>query len=386
MKPTILVLGGGIGGVTVANELRKSFGNEDGINLAHIKVFEKEKSNLYAPSLTWMMVGKRKEEQISHNMDEIEYGGVESVYGEIEAINPDSKTVISDGKSYPGDYIVISLGAEKTDPFNLSNLGHNFYTMDGALGFYEDLKQFKGGTIAITVSTLPHTSPVAPYEAAFLIDEFTREKGIRDVTEILLLTPEESPMPFAGTKISDSVLKQLQDKGIQYKPNHHLSNADGDSLTFSVEGKENKKVPYDLLAFTPAHSCPSLLKEADLTDSSGWVDVNNRTLETSFENIYAIGDVVSLNGNGADGLPRAGIFAQMQAKVVAHNIQRRHAGKEENAVFEPNGAYILDHGNKASKVGGNFESDELNLSKSGIIRHFEKVLNEKSWFLKNFQS
>lgn len=385
MKPTILVLGGGIGGVTVANELRKSFGNEDGINLAQIKVFEKEKSNLYAPSLTWMMVGKRKEEQISHNMDEIEFGGIETVFGKIEAIDPDSKTVISNGTSHSGDNIVISLGAEKNDPHGLASLGYNFYTTKGANDFYQNLKNFEGGTIAITVSSLPHTSPVAPYEAAFLIDEFTREKGIRDVTEILLLTPEERPMPFAGTKISDAVLNQLQDKDIKYKPNHQLTKAAADSMTFSVSDKESVNQSYDLLAFTPNHSCPALLKKARLTDTSGWVDVNNQTLETSFDNVFAIGDVASLNSND-EGIPRAGIFAQMQAKVVAHNIQRRHAGKEENAVFEPDGAYILDHGNKASKVGGNFESDELNLSKSGIIRHFEKVLNEKSWFLKNFQS
>jgi sulfide:quinone oxidoreductase len=385
MKPTILVLGGGIGGVTVANKLRKSFGNEDGIDLARIRVFEKEKSNLYSPSLTWMMVGKRKEDQISHNLNEIEFGGIEFVYGEIEAIDPLSRTVISGGSSYSGDYIVISLGAEKTDPHSLSSFGHNFYTSKGANEFYHDLKNFKGGTIAITVSSLPHTSPVAPYETAFLIDEFTREKGIRNVTEIVLLTPEEKPMPFAGDKISDAVLDQLKEKNIQYRPNHDLTKADADSLTFSVSDNESVKQTFDLLAFTPNHSCPSLLKDAGLTDSTGWVDVDDQTLESSFKNVFAIGDVASLNVN-KDNIPRAGVFAQMQAKVVAHNIERRHAGKTENAVFEPDGAYILDQGTKASKVRGNFESDELNLSKSGVIRHFEKVLNEKTWFLKNFQA
>lgn len=384
MKPTILVLGGGIGGVSIARELSRKIGNEDGINLARILVFEKEKKSLFAPSLTWMMVGKREEKQIYGDLSNVELGGIEVIHGEIEAINPESKTVTSNGTEYKGDYMVISLGTKLTDTHGLSQYGHNFYTPGGASSFYEDLTHFEGEEIAIVVPSLPHKSPVAPYEAALLIDDFIREKGIRDAIQISLYTPEVQPMEFASKEISEQVRQLMKEKDINYKPEHMLNSAAESSLTFSTSNDKTVKATFDLLAFTPEHTSPDLIKQAGLTGKSGWVEVDEQTLQTSYENVYAIGDIISLPIGDGKTMPKAGVFAQYQADTVAHNIARMLRGEKPNKPFEIKGSYILDQGDKASKVKGDFHSEDLNIKTSSMIRHWEKVITEKTWFLKNF--
>lgn len=384
MKPTILVLGGGIGGISVARELSRKIGNEDGINLARILVFEKEKRSLFAPSLTWMMVGKREENQIYGDLSNVELGGIEVIHGEIESIDPENRTVTSNNTEYKGDYMVISLGTELTDTHNLSRYGHNFYSADGASSFYEDLKQFDGGKIAVVVSSLPHKSPVAPYEAALLIDNFIREKEIRHKTSITLFTPETEPMDFASKEISNKVRRLMKDKGINYKPEHELISTGKNSLTFSSAEGDIVDATFDLLAFTPQHTCPDIIQEAGLTGDSGWVEVDTETMQTAHDDVYAIGDIISLPIGDGKTLPMAGVFAQYQADTVAHNIARKLRGKKPDKTFEPKGSYILDQGDKASKVGGRFDSEDLNIKTSSMIRHWEKVIKEKSWFLKNF--
>ncbi|WP_372638607.1 NAD(P)/FAD-dependent oxidoreductase [Fodinibius sp.] len=384
MKPTILVLGGGIGGVSTARELSRQIGNEDGINLARILVFEKEKSSLYAPSLTWMMVGKREEGQVYGDLSNVELGGIEVIYGEIASIDPENRTVTSNDREYKGDYMVISLGTKLTDTHDLSRYGHNFYTSAGASSFYEDLKKFGGGEIAVVVSSLPHKSPVAPYEAALLIEGYTREKEIRQNTNITLYTPEPEPMDFASKEISEKVRRLMNDKGINYKPEHELTSSGKNSLTFSTPEGTTAAAPFDLLAFTPKHTSPDIIQEAGLTGTSGWVEVDKQSLETSYENVYAIGDIISFPIGDGKMLPKAGVFAQYQADTVAHNIARMLRGEKPNKAFEAKGSYILDQGDKASKVDGSFEAENLNIKTSSMIRHWEKVLTEKTWFLKNF--
>lgn len=384
MKPTILVLGGGIGGISTARELSRKIGNEDGINLARILVFEKEKRSLFAPSLTWMMIGKREEKQIYGDLSNVELGGIEVIHGEIESIDPENKTVTSNNKEYQGDFIVISLGTKLTDIHNLSRYGHNFYTVSGASSFYEDLKQFNGGKIAVVVSSLPHKSPVAPYEAALLLDNFIREKEIRHKTGITLYTPETEPMDFASKEISDKVRRLMKEKDVNYKPQHKLTSTGPDNLSFSTANSDRVDAPFDLLAFTPKHACPDIIQEAGLTRQSGWVEVDKQTLQTSYDNVFAIGDIITLPIGYGKTLPKAGVFAQYQAETVAHNIARMLRGKNPNKTFDPKGSYILDQGDKASKVDGDFQSEDMNIKTSNMIRHWEKVIKEKSWFLKNF--
>ena len=385
MDKKILVLGGGIGGIRTARELSKKIGNEDGIDLAKILVFEKEKKSLFAPSLTRMMVGERESEQIQDDLTNIQLGGIEVVFGEVESVDPKNVTVTSGGETYRGDYMVISLGVEQADIHELDKVGHNFYTVKGATSFYDSLKDFDGGKIAVVVSSLPFKSPVAPYEAAMLIDNYLREKGIRDKAEISLYTPESEPMTFAGKDISASVRKLMESKGIHYKPEHELSETGENSLKFSTTDGEVVDKEFDLLAYTPNHLCPAVIREAGLTGETGWVDVDQYTLQTSYENVYAIGDITTISLGDNNFLPKAGVFAQYQANTVAHNIARQLQGKKPDKSFTAEGKYILDQGEgKASKVGGNFYSSQIDISENSVINHWVKILQEKSWFVKYF--
>ncbi|WP_051069719.1 NAD(P)/FAD-dependent oxidoreductase [Gracilimonas tropica] len=385
MEKRILVLGGGIGGITVAKELSRKIGNEDGINLAKILIFEREKQNLYYPSLTWVMVGEREPEQIIRNTEAVELNGVEVVFGEIEKIDPQKKEVISNGRSYVGDYLVISLGMAQSDSFGLTKIGHNFYTLEGASSFYDRLQDFEGGKIGIVISSVPYKSPVAPYEAAMLIENYIREQGLEDKTEIFLYSPEERPMPYASDEISGQVEKIMASKGIQYKPNHRLISIDGKELEFKNSTGESSFNKFDLMAFTPNHECPQVIKEAELSGDSGWIEVVRASLQSRFDGVFALGDIAHVLSEKGKVLPKAGIFAQHQAEVIANNIARKLAGKEPNKSFKGEGKYMMDQGgNGASKIGGDFYHSDIDLYQSNALRYWEKVIREKSWFLKNF--
>ncbi len=384
MKKTILVLGGGIGGIRTAREINKIIGNDEDATLAKILVFEKEKASLFAPSLTWMMVGKREMYQIQDDLSKIELGGIEVVYGEIESVDPENISVVSNGKSYKGDYMVVSLGTEQADYKGLSQTGHNFYTSEGAKNFHNELVGFKQGNIAIVVSSMPFKSPVAPYEASMLVDSYLRENGIREHSNITLFSPETTPMSFAGEQVSEKIIKLMESKGISYRPGHELVAAEPGKLTFNSNG-DTSEASFDLVGYTPHHECPAVIKEAGLVGSSGWVEVDEKTLSTKFKNVYAIGDITNIQLSEDESLPKAGVFAQYQASVVAHNIVKNIHGKEADREFEAKGEYILEHGEgRASGIGGNFYSADLEIKESSAIRHWVKILQEKSWFAKHF--
>lgn len=113
MSKTILVLGAGTGGIITAKALSKKVGNDRKSNPVKIFVFEKEEKNIFAPSLLWLMVGKRRPDQVYRNTRKIEGPGIEVVIGNIEKVNPEQISVVVKGKEYRGDYVVVSLGVEQ---------------------------------------------------------------------------------------------------------------------------------------------------------------------------------------------------------------------------------------------------------------------------------
>lgn len=387
MSTTILVLGGGTGGIITANQLCKNVCNDSEINPVKIIVFEKEEKNVFAPSLLWLMVGKRKPEQIYRDTNKIAGNGVEVILGEIEKVNPVEKSVTVNGKEFKGDYMVISLGVDQVTEHNLDSYGHDFYTLAGATEFNDRLKNFKGGKIAVLISSLPFKCPAAPYEAAMLIESYIRKKGIREKTEISLYTPEPMPMPVAGKDLGYAVNMMLEQKSIKYFPQHQLLVAAENTLTFISTGGSNV-AEYDLLAYTPKHQCPKVIKETALVGKSGWIEVNRNSMETAFPDVYAIGDITFIPLEMGKPLPKAGVFTHYQAEIVAHNIARKINGKIPDKIFGGKGQCFLElGGGKAGYAGGNFYGSPLpvvKMKKPGYWWHWTKVLFEKYWFFKYF--
>ena len=379
MSKTILVLGAGTGGIITAKELSKKVGKH-----AKIILFEKEEKNVFAPSLLWLMVGKRKPEQVYRKTRKIRGTGIEVVIGHIEKVNPELISVSANDKEYKGDYMVISLGVEQTAEHNLNTYGHDFYTLDGATNFKEKLQNFKGGKIVVIVPSLPFKCPAAPYEAAMLTASFIRQKGLRSKTKISLYTPEPGPMGVAGKELSGAVRQLVETKGVHYFPEYQLASATEKTLTFS----NGHTAEYDLLAFTPKHQCPSVIKETALVGNSGWIEVNRNTMETNFPNVYAIGDITFIPLEMGKPLPKAGVFAHYQAESVAHNITQKVAGKVADKTFNGDGQCFLElGGGKAGYAGGNFYGSPLpdvKMKKPGYFWHWTKVWFEKYWFFKYF--
>lgn len=379
MKPVILVLGGGTGGLMTAHFLRKKLGSD-----YRIVVFEKEEKSVFAPSLLWLMVGKRKTKDVYRPTKLIAKKGIELVLGKIEKINPENKTVLVNGTEHKGDYLIVSLGAAQQEVPTLAEKGFDFFSLEGAARFYDALLDFRGGKIAVLISSLPFRCPAAPYEAAMLIETAVRKKGIRDKTEIAIYSPEVMPMPVAGQALADSVKQMLESKGIKYYPEFAFSHADSHSLNFS----NGKSFSFDLLAYTPKHICPDVIANSPLAGKSGWIETDRNTLETNFSNVYAIGDITLIPLELGKPLPKAGVFAHYQAEVVANNIAEKIKGGSKMKTFDGSGQCFLEMGDgKAGYAGGNFYGSPLPLvkmKKPGFWWHLTKVMFEKYWFYKYF--
>ena len=269
MKPVILILGGGTGGLMTAHFLHRKPGSN-----CRIIIFEKEEKNVFAPSLLWLMVGKRKVKDVYRSTRQITKKGIELVLGNIKKVDPENKSVFVNGKQYNGDYLIISLGAAQQAIPSLSEKGFDFFSLDGADRFNNALRNFKGGKIAVLISSLPFKCPAAPYEAAMLIESALRKKGLRDKAEISIYTPEIMPMPVAGKALADAVKQMLESKGIKYFPEHQFTQADSGSLHFS----NGNSASFDLLAYTPKHICPDVIANSPLKGKSGWIETDRNKL------------------------------------------------------------------------------------------------------------
>jgi sulfide:quinone oxidoreductase len=95
-------------------------------------------------------------------------------------------------------------------------------------------------------------------------------------------------------------------------------------------------MPYDLFLGIPKHRAPAVVVESGLTDN-GWIPVDPLTLETRFPGVYAVGDVTSV------GTPKAGVFSEGQAVVVAERLIAETRG-EEGPTYGGVGVCYLEFG------------------------------------------
>ncbi|MBI4337705.1 MAG: NAD(P)/FAD-dependent oxidoreductase [Chloroflexi bacterium] len=383
MGKTVVVLGGGVGGLVTANELRQRLGQEHKIVL-----MDQEGRHIFWPSLLWLQVGLREPESFVRDLGLLERKGIRVVKGRVTKIKPQQKVVQVDSTEIAADYLVVSLGAHLAPEIvpGLAEAGHNLYSLAGAVAVRDQRKALARGSLVVLVAKTPFKCPAAPYEAAMLLDHDLRKRKVRDRVEVSLFTPEPGPMPVAGPEVSAGVKHLVEERGIAYYPGHQVTEVDRANKTLRFAN--GTKARFDLLVYIPPHRAPSAVQEAGLSGASGWVAVNRHTMETQFPGVYAIGDVTTIPLTVGMPLPKAGVFAHRQGEAVAQTIAAQITGKGGPGAFDGHGECFVEvGGGKAGFGRGNFYGEPkpaVKLYNPGRHWHAAKLLFEKDWLRRWF--
>ncbi|MBI5565995.1 MAG: FAD-dependent oxidoreductase, partial [Chloroflexi bacterium] len=128
---TILILGGGVGGLVVANELQRLLPAAGG---HRIVLVERNTQHAFAPSFLWVMTGDRQPAQITRDVRQLVRPGVEIITAEMQAIDVSRRRVQTSAQVLNYDYLIIALGAELAPDAipGLNEGAHTYYTLDGA--------------------------------------------------------------------------------------------------------------------------------------------------------------------------------------------------------------------------------------------------------------
>ena len=381
MGKQILILGAGFGGLAVAHTLRR------GLKLDH-KITIVDKQPLFFMGLTklWVLNGTRQVGDGPGNRTLLAKKGIDFIEGEVRSINAVGKEVVVEKRKLRFDYLVIALGADYSPGSTPGFLKYatNLYTESGCAEIRDKLRSVTSGTITILVCGLPFKCPPAPYESSMIIDDILRTKGVREKVRLQIVTPESHPLTILGAEAGWMVTHLLEERGIEYHPSERVKEV----RSSSVLAEGGKEISHNLLLGVPIHVSPSVLREAGLIDQSGWVSVNARTLATSFPQVYAIGDCAGPRTTKGQLLPRAGILAEEQGKVVAANLIHEIEGATAREEFQGNGVCFMEvGGGKAAPVRASFYAEpnptwESTPPSAEGLREKQRFLEERmsAWF------
>jgi len=333
MKTRVLVLGAGFGGLELTTILSETFG--DGID---ITLVDKGDAFVFGFSKLDMMFGHQTPAAIRHPYREIAKPGVRVLQSVVRSIDPAMKRVVTDDGSFDADVLVVALGADydvAATP-GLADAGYEFYSVGGAERVREVLPRFERGPAIVGVCGKSFKCPPAPSETALLLHDFLTQRGVREATEISVVMPFGTPIP-PSPDTSKAILTAFAERGIRFVKDNLVKSLDGARKVAVLS--DGTEMPFELFLGIPVHRVPQVVVDSGLAaHPHDWVPVNKKTLETIFPGVYAVGDV-----NGV-GTPKAGVFAEGSAQVVAAAIVAQLRGEQPPDAYKGQGSCYVEFG------------------------------------------
>jgi sulfide:quinone oxidoreductase len=333
MRARVVVLGAGFGGLELVTILSDAFG--DGIDIALI---DKGDSFVFGFSKLDVMFGRQMPPDARHQYRDVLKPGVRFLQTAVRSIDPAARRVVTDGGTFDADILIVALGAD-LDPAATPGLpegGHEFYSVAGAFALRDILPRFERGPAIIGVCGKSFKCPPAPSETALLLHDFLVARGRRDATEITLVMPFGTPIP-PSPETSQAILAAFAERGIRFAKDNLVKSLDPSRKVAVLS--DGTELPYALFLGVPVHRVPQVVVESGLAAHPyDWVPVDKPTLETKFPGVYAVGDV-----NGV-GTPKAGVFAEGSAQVVAAAIIAKLRGGASPEAYKGRGSCYVEFG------------------------------------------
>jgi sulfide:quinone oxidoreductase len=344
MSTRVVILGAGFGGLELASTLSEALGEK-----VEVTLIDKGEAFVFGFSKLDVMFGRTSPEAVRLPYGDIVKPGVRVVKETIVAIDPENRRVTTDGGEYEGDVLVVALGADydmDATP-GLVEGGNEFYSLAGAERLAELLPIFTKGRAIVGVCGAPFKCAPATSEAALLLHEYMSAQGVREECEISFVLPLPSPVP-PSPETSAALVQAFAERDIELVPNTRVATLDPARKVAVLDG--GGELSYDLFLGVPKHRAPDVVVAAGMVDDV-YVPVNPRTLQTRYPGVYAVGDVAAV------GVPKAGVFAEGAARVVAQSLIAQIERGEQPGEYEGLGScYIEFGGGRVGRVDVDFMS------------------------------
>ncbi len=306
----ILVVGGGMGGTILANNLARRLSGELKSGKASITMLSASEKHMYQPGLLYVAVGKMTPDELYRDQVSLLESSITFRVDPVTKFNLKENNVVTEsGKQYDYDIIVISTGS-RTFAEGTPGLAENalqFYTEADAVNMYKRLQHFDGGKVVVAVG-VPHKCPMAPLEITFMLADYFRERGIWDKVQM------HYTYPIGRVHSLEPVAQWAQPEfdrlGITYETLFNMKEVT-ENKVISEEGTEAE---YDLLVTVPSHKGMQVIEDSDL-GAGGFIPTNRTRLNIEgYENAFVIGDTTNLP------ISKAGSTAHFEAEALAENI------------------------------------------------------------------
>ena len=327
----IVILGAGFGGLELATTL-----SEEAADAVDVTLIDRNDSFVFGYAKLDVMFGRTTLPAARIAYADIAAPGVRFLREEVVAIDPESRVVTTDRGRHEADVLVVALGADydlDATP-GLADGDNEFYSVAGAERLAAKIQGFTRGHALVGVCGAPFKCPPAPSECALLLHDDLVARGVRDDCEISLVMPFPIPVP-PSPATSEALLAAFAEREIAFVPGRRVASIDARRRAAVLD--DGSEMPYDLFLGVPKHVAPDVVLASDLA-VDGYIPVDPRSLATRFPSVYAVGDVTTV------GVPKAGVFAERAARVVAMAIVAGLRGGEQPEPYDGRGSCYVEFG------------------------------------------
>jgi sulfide:quinone oxidoreductase len=308
----ILIIGGGMGGTILANNLARRLSTELRAGKARITMLSASDRHLYQPGLLYLALGRTTPDALYRDQASLLEPGIEFHVDPAEEFKLDNNQVkAKSGKTYDYDVLVIATGSRMV-PDEVKGMAENaefFYTEETALKMMRRLQEFQGGKVVITVG-VPHKCPMAPLEITFMLHDYFKERGISDKVKIHYTYPINRVHSLEN--VAKWAAPEFDRLGISYETFFNIKEVDGAKKVLRSE--EGSEVAFDLLVAIPAHRGMEVIEKNGL-GQRGWIPTNKTKLNMEGRtNVFVIGDTTNIP------ISKAGSTAHFEAETLGENI------------------------------------------------------------------
>ena len=308
----ILIVGGGMGGTILGNNLARRLKKELKTGKAHITMLSASEQHMYQPGLLYVCVGRMAPDELYREQATLLEPEIEFHVDPVEEFHLDQNHVkTKSGKVYAYDMIVIATGSRSL-PESIPGLAENSvncYTEANAIEMWRQLKAFQGGTVTIAVG-VPHKCPMIPLEVTFVLYDYFKERGILDKVKFQYTYPIGRLHSLAP--VGEWAKGEFDRMGVQTETLFNMKEVDGENHI--IHSEEGTQQPYDLLVAVPPHKGMEVIEKNGL-GQNGWIPTDRHSLKMEgHDNVYVLGDTTNLP------ISKAGSTAHFEAEALAENL------------------------------------------------------------------